>query len=83
MIAFFPRPHGGLIGDLLSIVGGSRVRLGVDLYWRGIANAIEVISALATFGIVAALPLLLNVVAKSIRSASARFIMPLIKASLH
>lgn len=83
MIAIFPRLHSGLIADLWSIVGGLRVRLGAGIYWRGIAIAIEVVSALVTVGILGALPPLLDVVAKSIRSAAARFFVPLIKASPH
>lgn len=68
MIAVSPRLHGSLIGDLWSIALGLRVRFGVGIYWRGIAIAIEVISALATLGVVAALPLLLTIIIKPIRS---------------
>jgi len=81
VIAVSPRLHGIFIGDLSSIVGGLRVRLGAGIYWRGIAIAIEVISALATLGIVAALPPLLTIVAKPIRSVIVGFFVPLITAS--
>lgn len=68
MIAISPRLHGSLIGDLWSIVLDSRHRLGLGIYWRGIAIVIEVICALATLGIVAALPVLLTIITKPIRS---------------
>ncbi len=80
MIAVSPRPHRSLIGDLWSVALGSRVRLGVGIYWRGIAIVIDVISALATLGIVAALPPLLMIVAKPIRSVVVGFVVPLITA---
>lgn len=76
MIAIAPRLHASLIGDLWSITASLRVRFGVAAYWRGIAIAIEIISALATLGIVAALPVLLTIVAKPIRSVMVGFIVP-------
>ncbi len=72
MIAVFPRLHGNPIGDLWSIVAGLRARFSVGLYWRGIAIAVDVISAFATLGILAALPALLTIVAKPIRDAMVR-----------
>jgi len=81
VIAVSPRLHPGLIGDLWSIIGAAGLRLKVGVYWRGIAIAIEVVSALATLGIVAALPLLLTVIAKPIRSVMAGFVVPLRTAS--
>lgn len=81
MIPVSPRLHGIFIGDLWSIALGSRFRFGVGLYWRGIALVIEVISALATLGILAALPPLLTIVAKPIRNVVLGFFVPLITPS--
>jgi len=81
VIPVSPRLHGIFIGDLWSIALGSRFRFGVGLYWRGIALVIEVISSLATLGILAALPPLLTIVAKPIRSVLVGFVAPLITAS--
>jgi hypothetical protein len=83
VIAVFPRLHASLGSDLWPIGAGARIRLGLGVYWRGISIAIEVITALATLGLVGALPPLLNAIAKPIRSATARLFRPLVKASPH
>lgn len=77
MIEVSPRLHGVAIGDLWSIAMGSRFRFGVGLYWSGMALVIEVIAALATLGILAALPPLLTIVAKPIRNVVVGFVAPI------
>jgi hypothetical protein len=80
VIAAFPRLHTALIGHHGSESGGSRVRRSVGLYWRAIAVAVEVTAALATLGIVAALPALIAVVSKPIRRVTVDLLVLLVGA---
>ncbi len=68
MIAALPRVHAGFAGDRWSLVAGPRVRSGVGIYWRGIGIAVEVVSAFATLGIVAALPVLIAIATRALRA---------------
>ncbi len=83
MIGVCPSQQASLGNNLWSIAAGPRVRLAMNLYWRGITVAIEVITALNTLGLVGALPPLLNVVAQSIWGAAHRRFRPLWTASPH